>query len=223
MTDTNVAKILAKVADRCAMDPADYRHFLKELSEEGVEAESLNSGVVELAQHYHRSDIDASKEKAKAINTKRGVGGFVKVKDLPKVKDPEECQCDNLPEFDMDGSRFTGVCRACSKRNQEEMERWEEEDMKERAKTKKTPKPAKAEKKERVGVFGYAATAVIRWMGKNKWSTEDAAKALKSFGVSVAEATIKIQLKAGQTGERGDPAPISKSEEKKLKQARVAK
>ena len=223
MTSTNVAKILAKVADRCAMDPADYRHFLKELSEEGVEVESLNYDVVELARHYHRSDIDASKAKAKTINEKRGVGGFVKVKDLPKVKDPEECQCDNLPEYDMDGSRFTGVCRACEKRNKAEMEKWEEEDMKERAKTKKTPKPAKEEKKGRVGVFGYAATAVIRWMGQNKWSAEDAAKVLKSLGVSVAEATIKIQLRAGLTGERGDPAPISKSEEKKLKQARVAK
>jgi hypothetical protein len=63
-------------------------------------------------------------------------------------------------------------------------------------------------------VFGkYSPSAVLRWMGKNGFTPEDAARALKGLGVShIKEATIPIQVKAGAKGERAEPAHLTKEE-----------
>jgi len=65
-------------------------------------------------------------------------------------------------------------------------------------------------------VFGFPATAVLRWMGKEGWSKAEARKALDSLGAEVADATIAAQLRAGATGERGPPAALSSSQENDL-------
>jgi SPP1 gp7 family putative phage head morphogenesis protein len=72
----------------------------------------------------------------------------------------------------------------------------------ERAKDEKIQAPA-------AGLWGLQPTAVVRWMGKEGWSFEDAKKALAASDVSIADATLKIQLRAGKTGERGDPATLT--------------
>jgi hypothetical protein len=90
---------------------------------------------------------------------------------------------------------------------------------------KKKPKkkrPATSGAKARTKVFGHPVTAVLRWMGKRNWSVEEAQKALKHFGAEAASSTCKIQLKAGKTGSRGEPAKLTRNQSKKLKELRNA-
>jgi hypothetical protein len=85
------------------------------------------------------------------------------------------------------------------------------------AKTK-PPKPPKIGKQEKAKLFGFHITAVLRWMGANGWSKKDTLQVLKVKGITeVAESTVAIQLKAGATGKRGEPAPLTKAHAKDLK------
>jgi serine/threonine protein kinase len=61
-------------------------------------------------------------------------------------------------------------------------------------------------------VFGHPFTAVLRWMGKNGWSFEDAKQALMGLGVECSEATVRTQLSAGKTGQRGAPASLTEEQ-----------
>lgn len=83
-------------------------------------------------------------------------------------------------------------------------------------------KPA-APVKSKVLWEGFAPTAVIRWMGKEGWSLEHSMAAIAGVGIHLADATFKIQWKAGQKGERGEPAAITPALAKKLKAARSKK
>lgn len=82
----------------------------------------------------------------------------------------------------------------------------------------KAPKPR--------GIYGHAATAILRWMGAEKWTREEAMKALKSLGSDVVEATANIQMKAGAKG--GDcggrgPVPNLTPEQRAELEAKVGK
>jgi hypothetical protein len=68
------------------------------------------------------------------------------------------------------------------------------------------PEPPKRKK-----LWGFAVTAVIRWMGVEGFSTQEASRALKKLGYDIAETTIMIQLLAGKRGDmtRGEPANLS--------------
>lgn len=90
----------------------------------------------------------------------------------------------------------------------------------------KTPEKKATEKKvvekkrsikERKELFGHSITSIIRWMGVEDWSFESASTALKSAGVEIAEATIRIQLKAGKAGLRGPAAELTSKEAKALR------
>ena len=65
---------------------------------------------------------------------------------------------------------------------------------------------------KRKKLFGYNATAILRWMGKDEWTMEDAKKACKALGLDVADGTITAQLAAGRKGTRGEPAPLTKKQ-----------
>lgn len=71
------------------------------------------------------------------------------------------------------------------------------------------PKPGK-----RTALLGRHATAVIRWMGVEGWSFEEAKRTLRRLGVPVADATIRIQLRAGakKDADRGPPAELTTEE-----------
>lgn len=72
----------------------------------------------------------------------------------------------------------------------------------------------------RAEIFGYSVTAVLRWMGLNNWTFEDAGVACATLGAGgISDTTIRIQLAAGKKGERGEPAPLTKAQAKQLKQA----
>ncbi len=69
---------------------------------------------------------------------------------------------------------------------------------------------------KRASLFGQPVTAVIRWMGDDGWSFDQAYAALAKLKIPVADTTIKAQLRAGQRGERGDPAKLSATQEHEL-------
>ncbi len=74
-------------------------------------------------------------------------------------------------------------------------------------------------KQVRAQVFGYSITAVLRWMGKEGWTFEDAAVVCATIGAAkIADVTIRLQLKAGKDGLRGPAAPITASQAKQLRQ-----
>jgi len=59
---------------------------------------------------------------------------------------------------------------------------------------------------------GCPMTPVIRWMGSQEWSEEDAAQVFEKLDLKVALSTIKIQIKAGLLGKRGKPADLSEDQ-----------
>ena len=75
----------------------------------------------------------------------------------------------------------------------------------------------------RVKLFGkYTATAVLRWMGKNGWTKEDALTALAVHGAhTVKESSVVAGLYDGTKGTKyGKPAPVSSWEARQLRDAR---
>jgi len=83
-----------------------------------------------------------------------------------------------------------------------------------------TKKAAKSESTPRVTLFEQSVTAVLRFMGLNDWVFDDARLALNTLGASeISDTTIRIQLRAGKKGERGEPAKLTKSQIASLKKA----
>lgn len=65
-------------------------------------------------------------------------------------------------------------------------------------------------------LFGKPVASVLRWMGEDAWTFEDARKALDKLGASVSDDSIRSQLLAGRKGTGGDPAKLTKDQEEKL-------
>lgn len=63
--------------------------------------------------------------------------------------------------------------------------------------------------KARETLEGQPVTAVIRWLGKEGWSFDQAKAALVGVGLNPADGTIRAQLTAGKKGQRGEPARLS--------------
>ena len=78
-------------------------------------------------------------------------------------------------------------------------------------------KAAKKTGKGRIEFLGHAVTAVLRRLGKEGVSSADAIKIMKKSKVAVADTTVRIQISAGATGQRGDPAAITGKQVKELK------
>lgn len=69
---------------------------------------------------------------------------------------------------------------------------------------------------KRQKLWGYPVTAVIRWMGSEGFTWQEAANVLKKLGVDVADSTIQIQVRAGETGARGPAANLTPDQANKL-------
>ena len=84
----------------------------------------------------------------------------------------------------------------------------------------KTYQPATLTRRKpgkRATIFGYPATAVIRWMGKEGWDFEEAAIAIQSLtGKKVADATVRAALGHGRRGQRGEPAKLTAAQRRKV-------
>lgn len=58
-------------------------------------------------------------------------------------------------------------------------------------------------------IFGYPLTAVIRALADDGADFEDVTAIFEALGIGIASNTIKIQIKAAKTLERGKPAPLT--------------
>lgn len=70
--------------------------------------------------------------------------------------------------------------------------------------------------KKRYSIFGLPVTAILRWMGKEDWTPEQAKQALAKEGIVVAKTTLQSQLHGGKVGRRGPPAKLTKEQRKTL-------
>lgn len=68
----------------------------------------------------------------------------------------------------------------------------------------------------------HSATAVVRWMGAKGWTFTQAQAVVKKLRLGLADVTIRIQLNAGASGKRGEPASLSRDEQKALRDAAKA-
>lgn len=66
----------------------------------------------------------------------------------------------------------------------------------------------------------HNATAILRWMGKKGWNKGDAMKVMAALGFDVNPSTVGIQLSAGRTGARGEPAGLTEKDELAMELAR---
>ena len=83
--------------------------------------------------------------------------------------------------------------------------------------TGRKERPEGAAPKARYSVLGKPVTAALRWMGKQGWSKGEAVAVLKHYSQQCSLTTVAIQLKAGQRGDRGEPAAFNKGEEAELR------
>lgn len=73
-------------------------------------------------------------------------------------------------------------------------------------------------------MFGHAVTSVIRWMGKQGWTFEQAREALELHDCErVNDTTVKIQLAAGRKGDRGPAADLTEKQVSMLEKIRQKK
>lgn len=69
-------------------------------------------------------------------------------------------------------------------------------------------------------IFGQPVTAVLRWMGKAGIEFDAAKCAVATLGCAgVSDTTVRIQLRAGAKGERGEPATLTRAQVKQIKAA----
>jgi len=67
------------------------------------------------------------------------------------------------------------------------------------------------------GLWEHNPTAVLRWMGTEGFTVEEAAAVMEATGTNVAKATIKTQLNAGIKGTRGAIAALTEEQGAALK------
>lgn len=87
----------------------------------------------------------------------------------------------------------------------------------------KAPKPKKekpAPKPARPTYDGFAATNVIRRLGKEGWTIPEAVFVLEQLNIPAAFGTVRAQILAGQKGERGEPAALTPESLAKLNKLR---
>ena len=68
-------------------------------------------------------------------------------------------------------------------------------------------------------LYGHNVTSVLRFLGLDGWTLEESSKLMTILGLSVKEATLKAQLRAGRLGERGDPAKLTDEQVAQLYQS----
>lgn len=87
----------------------------------------------------------------------------------------------------------------------------------------KKPAPKKAAAKARVTVLGFAPTAILKWMGKQGWTAEQARNALSkhAIGGSVSPATVSTGLSDGRNPKyAGNAAAPTAAQVKQLNAAK---
>ena len=89
-------------------------------------------------------------------------------------------------------------------------------------KVKKVKKASEGSTKTRViDCMGYPVTAVVRWFGHNGYTTSQAMAVFEEMGIPVKRSTVALSIKIGRDGElngkKFEPAPLTKKQEKELR------
>jgi predicted Zn finger-like uncharacterized protein len=85
------------------------------------------------------------------------------------------------------------------------------------SKTLDDPDKAGTGKAPRYYVLGHSVVSVLRWMGKQGWTVEEAWTALRHYGVEPSDACVRMSIRQGKTGSRGTPAELTPEEEVELR------
>jgi len=79
---------------------------------------------------------------------------------------------------------------------------------------KKSKKVSNGTDRKVGSLFDFSVTSVLRWMGKHGLDRAEAKVALEKLSVKPlpADSTIHIQINAGKTGDRGEPAALTQEQ-----------
>jgi len=144
--------------------------------------------------------------------------------DKPPLTEPQLAQRlkDLLAFPAADASRLTGPLTAEERQTMSKKNKSKKTKVKPKAdkvkKTRATKPTASANGRVTGKVFGYSIGAVLRRMGKEGISKQDAAKILAAKGIKSSQITISVNIDSGTGGfNRGEPAPLTAEQVKELK------
>jgi hypothetical protein len=204
---------LADLADAKGMTPQALTEFPDHLAEAGLPA-VISHAVIRRAHELYRNAIDAMLWRLDSRTVKEVAA---------------------MPELNLTSAQIEAVTGKISRQEVVQFQKREEKRAKASptidelqavasGETKPEPKlirVASATSGPRVGIFGYPATAVVRWMGAKGIGFNDCVAILKAQGCdNLSESTIKIQLRAGAKADasRGEPANLTEEQSTKLLQ-----
>lgn len=191
----SLAAFIAKLADQHGINPADVPgHQPCQEALRKAKVAKVSPATLHEARILHRQGIQQTMAKVAQHNAKVMDRMMEEIISTPPASSPEEKQT-----------------QAAISKAVKELVRIVPE-------TKAAKPQATTGQSKRVAIFGHAATAVIRAMGVQGFSFEEARKGMDRVGgQGIADATIKIQLAAGKKGERGDPAKLTAAQIATLK------
>lgn len=67
-------------------------------------------------------------------------------------------------------------------------------------------------------IFGFDIRSVVRWMGLDGWSLEEAYPVLDRFNCDLSDVTIEQYLRDGRRGVGREPAPLSSGQQETLRE-----
>lgn len=89
-------------------------------------------------------------------------------------------------------------------------------DVEQDEQTDDIPVEYRSKESKRSKLYDHPITSIIRWMGKEGWKFDEAKAAFTRLDISVADGTIRTQLRSGVRGDRGEPAPLTEDQADKL-------
>lgn len=202
-----IALALAELADQKGMHVPDLLGFPEILREAGL-PEKVERWVGLLAHQLNRNMVDGMLFRA---NWRPAPVVHPAVPD-PQI--PEMTSTEAAAAIEEHNRPKVKALERSIKRHDKEASASRVESLKEQAEGNgHTPRRVQA----RTELFGFPGTAVIRWLGKQGVAFPKAKAILDKHGLGeMSESTIKIQLRAGLKGERGEPAKLTKDQAKQL-------
>ncbi len=198
LDETGTAILLAQLAEDLGMHVPDVANLPERLKEANLPTK-LERWQIDLAHRLNRNAIEASLwRNNRPMTEKAPTPSWEKAK--AEIAKPSESQ------------QFLDDLKAKKAKAEKSFDE----------KNPPTSKPSKSTSEKapstRTQVFGFAATAVVRALGKKGIAFDKVKTAMAKQGVSLSDSTLKIQLRAGQTGDaaRGEPAKLTPTQEKQL-------
>lgn len=192
-------------------------HCRRQIVKAGIRMDELTPAMLHRAQEINRERLREGFRKTNADPNQK-----VKIL-IPGDSEFDPALNPNHP--------MRGAAKIKQEAEEREKAKKQEQTLAEKESTEKkapTPQPKKEEEPksngggvrgQRYEMFGHPVTAVFRWMGKQGWTIEQAMKAIAHFNIACSPSTVKIQVKAGSVGQRGEPAALTAEQAQQLEQA----